>query len=167
MIPQQNSLILDKDTIKRKLRRMAYEIYERNADQTELILAGIYNRGKVVALLLETLLKEIAPLDIRIVDVHIDHQKPTEVKITEGVDFDHKVVILVDDVANSGRTLLYAMKPLLDHVPLKIQTAVLVDRTHKSFPVVVDYTGHSLSTTLQENILVGINGDEISGAYLS
>lgn len=146
---------------------MAYEIYERNSGQPELILAGIYNRGKVVATLLASILKEIAPFDIRIVDIHINHRQPSEVSIAEKLDFNHKVIILVDDVANSGRTLLYAMKPLLEYLPLKIQTAVLVDRTHKSFPVVVDYTGHSLSTTLQEHILVEIRGDEISGAYLS
>lgn len=164
---QQNALILDKDTIKRKLRRIAYEIYENNSGQTEIILAGIYNRGTVVARLLKKILEEIAPFTIRMVDIHIDRQQPTNVSLAEEVDFNEKVVILVDDVANSGRTLLYAMKPLLEYVPLKVQTAVLVDRTHKSFPVVVDYAGHSLATTLQENILVEIEGNEINGAYLN
>lgn len=164
---QQSALILDKDTIKRKLRRMAYEIYESNADQPEIILAGIFNRGKVVAQLLEAELKQIAPFKIQMAEVHIDHQKPSDAHVSDEVDFDRKVIILVDDVANSGRTLLYAMKPLLEYLPLKIQTAVLVDRTHKSFPVVIDYTGHSLSTTLQENILVEIEGSDIIGAYLN
>lgn len=167
MNPGEKSLILDKDTIKRKLRRMAYQIYEQNADQKHLILAGIYNRGKVVAVILENILKEIAPFSIQMVDVHINHENFTDVTVTGDVDFNNQVVILVDDVANSGKTLLYAMKPFLAFVPRKIQTAVLVDRTHKSFPVVVDYTGHSLSTTLQENIMVEIEDNEISGAYLN
>lgn len=164
---QQNALILDKDTIKRKLRRIAYEIYENNSGQSEIILAGVYSRGTVVAQLLKKILEEIAPFRIAMVDIHIDRQNPSDVHLGEEMDFNDRVVILVDDVANSGRTLLYAMKPLLEYVPQKIQTAVLVDRTHKSFPVVVDYTGHSLATTLQENILVDIEGNEINGAYLN
>lgn len=166
MNQEQASLILDSDTIRRKLRRMAYEVYERNSTERELIFAGVYERGKVVAEHLAALLKEIASFSIQIVDIHIDRQHPTDVSIEKDVDFEGKVVILIDDVANSGRTLLYAMKPVLEYVPRKIQTAVLVDRTHKSFPVTVDYTGHSLATTLQENILVEIEGNDILGAYL-
>lgn len=161
------SIILDSDTISRKLRRMAYEVYERNSEEKELILAGVFERGKVVASHLAVLLKEIAPFNIQMVEIHIDRQHPTDVHLGEKIDFEGKVVVLVDDVANSGRTLLYAMKPILEYVPRKIQTAVLVDRTHKSFPVTVDYTGHSLATTLQENILVEIEANEIKGAYLS
>jgi pyrimidine operon attenuation protein/uracil phosphoribosyltransferase len=162
-----SNLILDSETIRRKLRRMAYEIYERNTREHKLILAGILDRGHVVASQLAGILKEIAPFDLQIVNLIIDRQLPAEVSISENIDFTGKVVIVVDDVANSGRTMLYAMKPILEYLPKKIQTAVLVDRMHKSFPIVVNYTGHSLSTTLQENIRVEISGSDIRGAYLS
>lgn len=74
-------------------------------------------------------------------------------------------MVVVDDVANSGRTMLYALKPLLEFLPKKIQTAVLVDRKHKSFPLSVDFVGYSLATTLQDMVLVEMNGEEIVSAY--
>jgi pyrimidine operon attenuation protein/uracil phosphoribosyltransferase len=163
---QENRLILDAQTIDRKLRRMAYQIYERNLGERSLILAGIYDRGHVVARRLAGLLEEIADFELRIIHLTLDRKTPREVIVSEPVDFDNQVVILVDDVANSGKTMLYAMKPLLNYLPRRIQTAVLVDRMHKAFPVVINYVGHSLSTTLQENITVAIAEGEIRGAYL-
>lgn len=162
----ENKLILDTQTIDRKLRRMAYEIYERNFGEKSLILAGIYDRGHVVAQHLATILAEIANFEIRIIHLTLDRKTPREVVVSEPVDFDNQIVILVDDVANSGKTMLYAMKPLLNYLPRRIQTAVLVDRMHKAFPVVINYVGHSLSTTLQENITVAIEDGAIQGAYL-
>jgi len=166
MTQESSGLILDQDTISRKLRRMAYEIFERNAKEKRLILAGILERGHVVATRLAELLREIAPFELEIIHVSINRENPVEVSVSEPVDFTGTVVILVDDVANSGRTMLYALKPILNFLPRKIQTAVLVDRMHKSFPVIINYTGHSLSTTLKDNILVKIEGDRILGAYL-
>jgi pyrimidine operon attenuation protein/uracil phosphoribosyltransferase len=166
MTQESSPLILDHDAIMRKLRRMAYEIFERNAKEERIILAGIFERGHVVARLLAGILREIAPFELRIIHLMLDRDNPVAVSVSEEVDFTGKVVIVVDDVANSGRTMLYALKPILDYLPRKIQTAVLVDRMHKSFPVVIDYTGHSLSTTLKDNILVKIEGDRILGAYL-
>jgi pyrimidine operon attenuation protein/uracil phosphoribosyltransferase len=90
-----------------------------------------------------------------------------EVKISRELDFNDKLIIVVDDVANSGRTLLYALKPFLDFRPRKIQTLVLVGRSHNSFPVTTDYVGLSIATTLQEHIYVEVEGEEILGAYLA
>lgn len=167
MTQENEGLILDQAAIQRKLRRMAYEIFEHNANEKSLILAGIFERGLIVATRLAGILSEIASFDLKIIQLVVDKKNPTGVNIPEAPDFNGKVVIVVDDVADSGRTLLYALKPLLDFLPKKIQTAVLVDRMHKSFPIVIDYTGHSLSTTLKENILVKIDGGEILGAFLS
>lgn len=167
-MPYDNTgLILDEEAIGRKLRRMAYEIFERNAGEQSLILAGILERGHVVAARLAGLLEEIAPFELTLLRLSLNRENPAEVTVSEATDFNGKVVIVVDDVADSGRTMLYALKPLLDYLPRKIQTAVLVDRMHKSFPVVLDYTGHSLSTTLKDNILVRIEGDRILGAFLT
>lgn len=167
MTQEGSGLILDQEAIARKLRRMAYEIYERNAREKNLILVGIMERGGVVAHRLAALLGEIAPFETRILQLSINRDNPVEVALSEQADFNGQAVILVDDVANSGRTMLYALKPMLDAVPRKIQTAVLVDRMHKAFPVTIDYTGHSLSTTLKDHILVKIDGEDILGAYLA
>ncbi|MGH2647157.1 MAG: phosphoribosyltransferase family protein, partial [Ginsengibacter sp.] len=77
------------------------------------------------------------------------------------------VVIIIDDVANTGKTLLYAIKPFMKFYPKKIQVLVLVERSYKEFPVAPDYVGLSISTTADELIIVETNGHEISGARLS
>ncbi|MGH2642818.1 MAG: phosphoribosyltransferase family protein [Chitinophagaceae bacterium] len=160
-------LILTQEIIDWKIRRMAYEVYERNMDEKELILAGIYDRGMVVAEHVASVLKDIAPFKLQIINLNLDRLNPVEVKVSEEINFTGKVIIVIDDVANSGRTLLYSMKPLLNYLPKSVQTAVLIDRMHKAFPVIINYVGHSLSTTLRENILVDIRNNEIGGVYLS
>lgn len=158
--------ILTSGTIQKKIGRIAYEIYDNNVGEEEIILAGILDRGNIVAGKIRDALHKIAPFRIELIGLELDKLQPSAVKVFPKMDFSGKVIILVDDVANSGRTLLYAMKPLLEFLPKKIQTAVLVDRMHKAFPVSVDYVGYSLSTTLQDNIRVDIEGDEIVSAYL-
>ncbi|RAJ81807.1 pyrimidine operon attenuation protein/uracil phosphoribosyltransferase [Chitinophaga dinghuensis] len=162
----EKNVILTQDIIQKKLERIAYEIYEHNSDGEEIILAGIWERGLNVARKIADILQQISPLKPRIIELRLDKQNPAAVTVSEEVDFNGKVVVVVDDVANSGRTMLYALKPLLSYLPLKIQTAVLVDRRHKSFPLSVDFVGFSLATTLQENVVVETAGNEIVSAYL-
>lgn len=160
-------VILDQLRIEQTLRRMAYEIYENNEQEKELIVIGVRDNGSILADQLSALLQGISGLRITRIDVKLDKIRPSEVMLSQSLDFNDRNILLVDDVANSGKTLLYAMKPLLAFLPKRIQTAVLVDRMHKSYPVMVDYIGHSLSTTLQENILVHIQGIQIKKATLS
>ena len=101
-----------------------------------------------------------------LITVTLDKKKPEEATLSKTIDFDNKVIILIDDVSNSGKTLLYALKPFIKSHPKKIQTLVLVERTHTSFPVRPDYVGLSIATTIQEHIFVEVKGDEITGAYL-
>ncbi|MBV8253476.1 MAG: phosphoribosyltransferase [Chitinophaga sp.] len=162
----ERNVILTQDIIQKKLERIAYEIYEHNSDGEEIILAGIWERGLNIARKIADILQQISPLKPRIIELRLDKQQPSEVTVSEQVDFNGKVVVVIDDVANSGRTMLYALKPLLAYLPLKIQTAVLVDRKHKSFPLSVDFVGFSLATTLQENVIVETEGSEIVSAYL-
>ncbi len=160
------SLILDKATIERKILRMAYEIYENNASEEELILAGIINRGSAVSRLLVEKLKQITPLNIISLEIQLDKENPLNATLKGKADCRGKCIVMVDDVANSGRTLFYGMLPFMKVLPKRLQTAVLIDRMHKSFPISVDYTGYLLSTTLQENVTVDIAEGEIKGAYL-
>jgi pyrimidine operon attenuation protein/uracil phosphoribosyltransferase len=160
------NVILTEDIIQKKLERIAYEIYEHNSAETELILAGIWDRGIILSHKIADILKKIAPFNIRLIELRLDKQHPLEVTLSENIDLTGKVVVLIDDVANSGRTMLYALKPFLQYLPKKIQTAVLVDRKHKSFPLSVDFVGYSLATTLQEMVMVDVEGEEIRSAYL-
>ncbi len=159
-------LILNKATAQKKMRRMAFEVAERNAGATDLILVGIRENGSVIARLISEYLEEIFPGKVTVTDLFINKKDPGEISLSVPVDCHKKIVILVDDVANSGRTMLYALKPLLLQMPEKIQTLALVERTHKLFPIAVDYVGSSVSTTLHENIVVEILEGEIAGAWL-
>jgi len=158
--------ILDADTAARKMQRMAYEIVENNLDAKLLVLAGIRESGSVIARNIQQLLKQISDIPTELIHISLDKKRPEEVVITPSPDFNDKVVIIVDDVANSGKTMLYAMKPLLAFHPQKIQTVALVERTHKTFPVKTDYVGLSVATTLQEHIFVETEGEKVTGAYL-
>ena len=159
-------VILDKERIAHKLRRMAYEIWERNSDETEITLVGIESGGKSVADNLGKLLKEISPLKVNILAVTINKKKP----LNHALDFENDLtgcsVVLVDDVANSGKTITYSLHALLSYDLKKVMVAVLVDRKHKSFPIASDIIGLSLATTLQEHIEVEIENGEITSVYL-
>jgi pyrimidine operon attenuation protein/uracil phosphoribosyltransferase len=158
--------ILNAESIKRRLRRMAFEVAESNTGESSIVIAGIARNGVVVASNLIDELKKIMDVKIEFATIHLNKRQPMDVSV-EGVDdFNDKVVIIVDDVANSGRTLLYALKPFLNFNPRKIETLVLVERSHKKFPVFSDFVGLSLSTTLQEHITVETDGNTITGAWL-
>ena len=162
----EKNYILDELTAAKKLRRMAYEIIENNTDEQQLVLAGIRNSGTVMAKNIQVLLAEISNITTELFTITLDKHNPQEVVLSKGGNFDDRVIIVIDDVAMSGKTLLYAMKPFLAFHPKKIQTLVLVERSHKAFPVKPDYVGLSISTPLQEHIYVEIEGEVIKGAYL-
>lgn len=145
---------------------MALEIIENNIGETEIILAGVRESGTVVAKHMQELLSEISPVKTELISITLDKREPKEVTLSQEMDFTNKVIILVDDVANSGKTLLYALKPFLAFHPKKIQMLVLVERSHNSFPVHPDYVGLSVSTTLQEHIYVEVEDGKIAGTYL-
>jgi pyrimidine operon attenuation protein/uracil phosphoribosyltransferase len=164
--------IADWQQVQQKIKRIAFEIAEDNYEEPEIILAGIgkNTEGYALAMKLYDELKHI--LNTRIVLTHIEIDKnhpadsPVQMSMEDG-DINGKVIILIDDVSNSGRTLLYAMKPFLEYHPKKIQMAVLVERTHKMFPVQPDYVGLSLSTTIREHITVLISRENEEGIFMS
>jgi len=148
------------------LKRMAYEILENNINEDYIILAGIRESGSVVARNIQQLLSGISSVKTDLIMITLDKHLPKDVKLSRQLDFNNKVIIVIDDVANSGKTLLYALKPFLDYQPQKIQTLILVERSHKTFPIHPDYVGLSIATTLQEHIYVEVNSEEVLGAYL-
>jgi len=158
--------ILDEARAAKKLRRMAYEIIENNTGAQELVLAGIRESGTVMARNIQKLLAEISDIKTDLYVVTLDKHLPSTVTLSKEGNFNDKIIIVIDDVAMSGKTLLYAMQPFLAFHPKKIQTLVLVERSHKAFPVKPDYVGLSIATTLQEHIYVETEGAVIKGAYL-
>lgn len=157
--------ILDQKQIEQKVRRLAIEILEHNIEEEGLILAGINNRGMALAKMLAERIQYISKMPVHLTNIRLNPAAPMEKPVEMDIpvaELQGKVVIVVDDVASSGRTLLYACKPILETLPKKLEIAVLVDRTHKSFPVQADYVGLSLATTLKENILVEIGESEMA-----
>ena len=159
--------ILTKEKIDKILRRMAFEIVERNTGEDQILLAGIRENGVVIAQKLKQLLSDTFKGKIEVMDIAVDDKRrPGKITVSRGKNFDDAVVIVVDDVANSGKTMLYALKPFLQDQPKKIQTLALVDRTHKTFPVHTDYVRYAVATTLQEHIFVEVENENITGAWL-
>lgn len=163
----QKQYILDKVTADKKLKRIALEIAERNIGETEIIIAGIKENGSIIGDKISNYLKDIFSGKLTQIEISIDKRNPGHIEPISEANFNSAVVILVDDVANSGRTMLYALRPFLAFYPKKIQTVALVERTHKSFPVDVDYVGLSISTALDEHITVEVENGEVTGAWVS
>jgi pyrimidine operon attenuation protein/uracil phosphoribosyltransferase len=159
--------ILTRIQAEQKLHRMALELAEKlSGDDAPLIIMGIRNNGEVIAAQIAGYLKKYISNPITQLWVEMDKSHPDTIEISEPLDFSGKHVLLVDDVTNSGRTLVYALKPLMNSYPLSIQTLVLVERMHNQFPVKADYVGLSVATTLQEHIQVEVENGEVIGAYM-
>lgn len=161
--------VLNRERALRKLQRMAYEIVEDNFSEPQIILAGIKSNGSVIAHLIKEYLEKIYKGAINEIQINIDKKFPKQVSLDlndNDIDLNKGVIILVDDVANTGRTLTYALRPFLDYYPIKIQTLVLVERSHKRFPITPDYKGLSIATALTEKIVVETKDNQISGATI-
>lgn len=158
----QRVLLLDARRIERKLLRMAWQIWEHNSDRDAVTLVGIAEGGAIIADKLAGHLRVISDLTITVRRLELSKRSPLQSPVTIDGDIPDDSVVLVDDVANSGRTLLYALRPIMDAGPDKILIAVLVNRKHKSFPINADIIGHQVATTLQENIIVSFGEDGMS-----
>lgn len=147
------TLILEHTEILQKIKRLAWELYENNHQHGEVVVIGIKERGKIVSDLISAELRKISDLTVHAGYIELNAEKPLESKL-ENIDFSlkDKVLILVDDVLNSGRTLMLATVPLLIQNPAGLQTVILANRDHKKFAISADYVGISLATTLHEHI---------------
>ncbi|MCZ4409615.1 phosphoribosyltransferase family protein [Cryomorphaceae bacterium 1068] len=155
-MPQEKTLVLDHIRILQKLRRIAYQIYEFNYREEELTIVAIEKKGVFLAERIIPILKDISGFKINLVTLSINKENPKE-EPTWNEDasvLNGKSVILIDDVLNSGRTLIYAARHVLDYNVKKLTTVVLVDRRHRLFPIKADFVGLTLSTTLQDHIAV-------------
>ncbi|MFY0593613.1 phosphoribosyltransferase family protein [Roseivirga sp.] len=163
---QGKKRILEHSQILQIIRRMAYEIYEQNHDAQELYLAGIDNNGEKISISLKEEIEKISDIRVSLIRIDIDKSAKSQPQVSFSAkplqtDF---TLIVVDDVLNSGGTMIYALDPFLKMNVAKIQTAVLVNRSHKRFPIAVDYKGFELGTTIQEHIDVQLDSEY--SAYL-
>ena len=154
-----NNIILNHQEIEHKIKRIAYQIYESNVNEEDIIIAGIDQNGYLLAKKIKTVLDKISTINTSLCKVIVDKKSPLN-KIKTSItpeQYTNKSIVLVDDVLNSGSTLMYGVKHFLD-VPIKqFKTAVLVNRNHKKFPVKADFKGISLSTSLKEHVNINLS----------
>ena len=167
---ESHVLVLNKEQIAQKINRIAYQILEDNLDEKEVVLAGIWDRGYKLALRLKAVLEEIATFKVTMLRVDLEKLNSKLVASTDlhEADWKGKVIILVDDVLNSGKTLAYGLGVFLNTPHKKIRTVVLVDRSHKIFPIATDFVGLQLATILKEHVdvVLDVAGEE-DRVYLS
>ncbi len=164
------TLILDAVQTRQKIKRIAYEIYENNPKEKEIFLAGIYDKGYHFAILLKSELEQISPFKVTLIKVELDKLTPQQGAISLDIDtklLKNKTIILLDDVLNTGKTMAYSLKPFLNVAIKRLQTAVIVDRAHKNFPISADFVGYSLSTTLHQNIECILDDETKLGVYIN
>lgn len=161
----EQTLILNNDQVKQKIKRIAYEVLENNHDEDEVVFVGVWEQGYEVANLIKKEVEKIAKFSVRLLKINLDKELPTqgEIKLDGEVEtLKNKVVIVVDDVLNTGRTIAYSLKPFLNVKVKKIETAFLVNRSHTNFPISCTYTGYELSTTINDHVEVEFMGSKVN-----
>lgn len=170
IIPSSAQKILDQQKIELKIDRMSFQALEMTYGNDDLVVLGIEPGGGNV--LAKAIVNKIKKYDtaknITYSSIYINKPEPLkeDIIIRDEIDFTNKTILIIDDVGNTGRTLFYALKPLTAFYPKKIIIAVLVDRTHKTFPIKADIVGFPIATTINEHIIVQFDGDTAEGAYL-
>jgi len=160
--------ILDKEQIEEKIKRISYEIYEENFDDKSIIICGIEKNGSIIAKRVIKELKSICNINIEFINISLNKKNPLNTVAIKSskIKIKDKSIILIDDVSNTGKTLIYVIKELTKYEPKKINTAVLVNRDHTLFPIKINFIGLSLSTSIKSHIEVKLNNNNI-GAYLT
>ena len=148
--------ILNTNQIKKIVKRIAYQIHENNLEYPEIILIGVHKNGYTLAEKINKELKQISKSNIKLVSIKINKKNPLEeIELDCKKEYlKNKVIVLVDDVLHTGKTLIYCVKHLLEITPKNFNTVVLIDRNHKKFPIKVDFKGISLSTFINDHVEV-------------
>ena len=153
MIFHMKNQVLDFEKISRICGRLAYQILENNINEDEILLVGIKEKGYEIAKIIEQKLKDITSSKVHLKSITIDKKNPNQISEFD-INFNQmpKSVYLVDDVLNTGKTLMFAVNSLLKYDFDLIKTLVLIDRNHKRYPIKVDFKGISLSTNLDDTV---------------
>ncbi|MEC7173327.1 MAG: phosphoribosyltransferase family protein [Bacteroidota bacterium] len=158
---------MNANDIHKTVKRIAYQIYETNFEESQLVLAGIKKNGVILARRICDELEKISDIKLIFIEISVDKKNPINpIVLSKKLEFcENNPVVVVDDVLNTGSTLIYAVTHFLSINLKKLQTAVLVNRNHKNFPIKGDFKGISLSTSIKEHINVAFGENE--GVYLS
>lgn len=155
------TLVLDAQQMEQKIKRMAWELYEQNHNEENIIIAGIAKRGYVLAERIASILSEISNIQVKLLALRLDKDNPLNASIeSDAVDFSDQTVVLVDDVLKSGKTLMYGTHYFMRQPLKKLTTAILIDRNYKCYPIKADVVGLSLSTTMQEHVSVELGENQ-------
>jgi len=168
-MPETKTLVLTQEQVLLKIQRIAWEIYEKHVNEEVVYLVGISKSGYWLAKQIIAILGDISDLNLKLVEMEINKKNPLDKDIHLSIELSElngKCVVLIDDVLNSGRVLIYGVRHLLGQSLKNLTTAVLVDRNHKEFPIKADVKGLSLSTSIQEHVSVEIKGNNAQ-VYLS
>ncbi len=172
----ENRTILTGEAAVEKMHRMALEVAEQLCeDNTELIIIGIEGAGKFgiegtgkfIATKITGYLQKYMSSPIKMISLHLDKQKPAVITLSEEMNFDDKNILLIDDVSNTGKTLMYALKPFMQYHPKSIQTLVMVERMHKQFPIKPDFVGYSIATAPDDYVQMEEEGGQITASIVS
>jgi len=164
MTQTDSNIILNHEQIQHKIKRIAYQIYETNVNEKEIVIAGIVENGYIFAQRLKTTLENISDINVILCRVTIDKSSPQN-SIKTSIppsDYQNKALILADDVLNSGTTLIYGVKHFLEVPLIRFKTAVLVNRNHKKYPIKADFKGISLSTSLHEHVTISFGQQDLA-----
>ena len=162
------SIVLNQEQIKQKIERIAYEILENTFEEKEIFVGGIAGNGFLLAERIVSKLNEISDQQIKLFEVTVNKDNPNDFAINLSIDdqdLSQSTIIIFDDVINSGRTMIHAVKRILDNKISVLKVATLVNRTHRRYPVQAYFVGLNMSTTLKDNIIVELGAKEI--AYLA
>jgi|TARA_B110000914_G_C15493980_1_gene462208 pyrimidine operon attenuation protein/uracil phosphoribosyltransferase len=151
------NLILDNSDIENKIQRIGLEILEDNIDQTKIILFGISDNGKLICQKLISHINKISDIKIVLIDVIINNGS---IEYNNKFNILNESTVIVGDVSQTGKTLQLVISDLMLHNPSKIKTSVIINRDHAMFPVKIDYSGLSLSTSVNEHVDVIIDKKE-------
>ena len=160
------NIILDSNDITNKIRRISFEIIEKNIEEKEIYLIGILPNGKYLSQKINSFIEDNSNIKVRLHFINIDKKNLLVKGISpkEGIDrIKNKVIVLVDDVMNSASTFMYSINELLKYQPKEIQIAVLIERYYKSFPIAPNFRGLELSTSKSEHVKVELeNSPKVS-----
>ena len=150
-----SNVILNSNQIGQKIKRLSYELYENNLEEKKVILFGLNSNGNILSNRIKKNLDNLFSVNIESYNLKIDVNNSKLNKLDlERDSLNGKVVIIVDDVLNSGKTIAYSINLILPFYPKKIEVAVLVDRSHKNFPILAKYSGVKLNTTINEHVKI-------------
>ena len=154
------NIVLNADDIEKKIKRLSYQIIEKNFNKKDIIIIGIQSNGKYLSERIKGYVMEYSDIKVSLYDMELDKKIFLFKKCTPELIYEHinnNIIVFIDDVMNSAGTLMYAINKILSYHPKDIQIGVLIERTHKSFPLSANFKGLELSTSEFEHVEVILN----------